>query len=142
MAKARFSGEVRGYSVEADGEVRLTVDDTEVSQDAMYYVHDMEKSFNPSSPLHGYGAKDIPCTIKPGLASYYFKLPREKCGNITYGTLVDVEIDIFLIRRVRFHNKRWASFIEMRHELISIRPLTEARHNGAKSKDADTPANK
>jgi len=145
MAKAKFIGTVRGYSTDDNGDVHLTIDDTELSEAARFFAHDLEKSFNPNSPAHGYGAKDVPCTIRPGLGSYYFTLPADQCRNITYGSLVEVEYDLFMARKVRFFKNRWGTINELRHDLISIRPAQESRQPEAKARDAESggkPGNK
>lgn len=121
MARAKFTGHVRGYSLGEDGNVHLTVDDSEISESAKFYVHDLEKAFNPNSATHGYGAKDVPCNIKPGLASYYFTLSQEECRGITFGSVVEVEIDVYYVRKVRFFKNRWGAINELRHDLVSIR---------------------
>lgn len=125
--KAKFIGQVRGYSIDDNDDVHLTIDDTEVSQEALYYVHDMDRSFNPQARIHGYDAKDVPCNIRPCMAGYYFTLSKDKARGISFGSTVEVELDIFNVRKVKFFNKKWGYIAEMRHELLSIRAIAEKR---------------
>ncbi len=124
MAEMRFSGVVRGYTQGDDGSIHLMIDDSEPSERAKFHVHDLQRSFNPQSPTYGFGAKDVPCAIRPGFAAYRFTVSPEMARNITHGLCVDVVVDVYNVRKVRFYQRRWAAFSEMRHDLISIKPAT------------------
>ena len=130
MAKVTFQGEVRGYSVGDDGQIRLSVDESEPSPGAQMFVHDMVKSFNPGSGRAGFGSKDVPCPIKPGFSSYRVALSKEEAQGISHGSIVELTVDFFFVRRVVFvpgrNGKagRWAGIPELFHEVLSVKPVT------------------
>lgn len=122
MAIATFMGEVRGYSVGDDGMVHLAVDEVNHSEEAMFYVQDLQRNFNPGSGSHGFGSRDVPCKIRPGFASYKLALTPEAARDIKHGQRVLVKVDVFNVRKVIYHNRRWAPIPEIRYDLVSICP--------------------
>jgi hypothetical protein len=122
MAEMRFTGVVRGYTQGDDNMVHLSIDDASPSEKAKYFVHDLERTFNPNSPAFGYGSKDVPCNIKPGFSSYRFTVTPDMVRGITHGCYVDVQVDVYNVRKVKFYNRRWAAISEVRYDLIAIKP--------------------
>lgn len=130
MARITFFGDVRGYSVGDDGRIWLSIDESDPSAEAKMYVHDMMKDFNPSSGRHGFGSRDVPCPVKPGFASYRVALSPDEAKDIVHGSVVELTIEVFFVRRVVFvagrNGKpgRWAGIPEMYHEVIAVKPAS------------------
>lgn len=130
MAKVTFLGDVRGYSVGDDGRIWLSIDESSPSQEAQLFVHDLTKNFNPSNGKAGFGSRDVPCPIKPGFSSYRVALSKEEASGIAHGSVVELTVDFFFVRRVVFvpgrNGKagRWAGIPEMFHEVLSVKPAT------------------
>lgn len=133
MSELKIRGLVRSYAVGDDGKVHLGIDDSEPSREAEFYVHDMQKSFNPGNPKFGYGAKDTPCNVKPGFASYRVAVEPGEANGIAHGCYVDLVLDVFNVRKVRFYNKRWTGIPELNYELVSIRPVGDSRQDNRPS---------
>lgn len=127
MAMVKFIGRVRSYSVGDDNLIHLGIDDETLSENARFYVQDLIRHFNPQSGNHGFGAKDTPCTIRPGFASYRFSASPDKVNNVLHDSRVEVEMEIYHVRRVKFYNRRWAAIPDLRYELVNIRVLSEAK---------------
>lgn len=124
MAELRIKGVVRSYAVGDDGRVHLGIDDAEPSRAAEFYVHDLQRNFNPSSPKFGYGAKETPCNIKPGFASYRVAVEPAEANGIGHGSFVDLVLDIYNVRNVRFYQRRWTGIPDLCYEVISVRPMS------------------
>ncbi len=135
MAEVRFLGFVRGYTQGDDDKIHLTIDDLSLSDSAKLRVHDMERSFDPSDPKHPYGANKIACNIRPGAAPYRIPLSPEMARGITQGTSVEVALDVFNVRKVKFSskNRKWEGWSELFYNLISIKPV----HGDGKSGQGD-----
>ncbi len=127
MATVEFSGVVRGYSEGDDGLVHLSIDEVNHSEEAEYIVREMQRTFNPGSGNHGFGSRDVQCKIRPGFASYKFALTPEESKNIHHGSHVRVRMDLYNIRKVIYHNRRWAPIPELRYTLMHIRPESDNR---------------
>lgn len=123
MAIMRFSGVVRGYQVDEKNEIRLTIEDTSPSQSARDYVSDVARRFDPKAREHGFGARDKECVYRPGFAPYVFTVSKEMAGSVTIGSIVDVEVDVYHVRRVFFGNNRWFPKAELRYDLCSLSPF-------------------
>ncbi len=127
MATAEFIGVVRGYSEGDDGLVHLSIDEATHSEEAEYIVKEMQRTFNPGSGNHGFGSRDVQCKIRPGFASYKFALTPDEAKSIHHGTHVRVRVDMYNVRKVIYHNRRWAPIPELRYNLLSIRPESDNR---------------
>lgn len=127
MAIAEFIGEVRGYAVGDDDSIHLSIDEVNHSENAVFFVRDMQRGFNPGSGNHGFGSRDVPCKVKPGFASYKISLDRDGARGIQQGMRVRVKVDFYHVRKVIYHNRRWAPIPEVRYDLISIHPEHDSR---------------
>lgn len=130
--QAKFTGRVKGFTEDDEGNVHLAIEDTQVSDEAARYAEGLRRSFNPQAGSHGYGARDVQCKVFPGLANYHFTVSPDAVKGISQGGLVEVEVDIYSVRRVRFLKTRWAGFPEIRADLVTIRPSREPHQGGAK----------
>ncbi len=127
MAIAKFLGIVRGYSVEDDGNIRLLVDELNHGERATEYIHDADREFD-AKKAKSYQARNAPCAIRPGFASYYFVVKPDEAKGIMHGNKVQVEIDCFAYRKPAYFDGRgWVGLPEPRYVLISIRPDGEPR---------------
>lgn len=145
MARVTFYGDVRGYSVGDDGRIWLSIDESDPSENAKLVVHDMVKAFNPSSGRHGFGSKDVPCNVKPGFASYRVSLMPDEAKDIVHGSVVELTIDVYHVRRIVYiagrggKDGRWAAIPEMLHEVVSVKPVTSLPRTPAASQSNKTP---
>lgn len=130
MAKVTFQCDVRGYMAGDDGRIWLTVDESEPSPTAQMHVHDLTRNFNPSSGKAGFGSRDVPCSIKPGFASYRVPLAKEEAERmgVTLGSVVELTLDVYFVRNVLFvagrNGKagRWAAIPEMKYDILGLKP--------------------
>lgn len=124
--KATLIGKVTGYTEDETGAIHLVIEEAQVSAYAESFVQNERRMFNPSSPNQGYGARDVPCNVMPGFATYRYTVAPDQIRGISFGSEVEVELDLFNFRRPKFYNKRWSGFAELRSELVNIR----LRHQG------------
>ncbi|MCC8164890.1 MAG: hypothetical protein LIQ31_01755 [Planctomycetes bacterium] len=143
MAIAKIIGVVKGYTEGDDGKIYLSVEELDHSPTADDFVDEMRRNFNPQSAVHGFGARDIPCNIRPGYANYHFSITPDEARNIVQGCRVEVEMEFFNVRKVVLTGpagkKRWASIPEIRHKVWTVKMV---RDNPSVNQPNDRPSDK
>ena len=129
MAITKILGVVRGFSDGDDGQIHLSVEDATHSDEVKYTVREMSERFDPKDPRHGFNAKNIPCPIRPGFASYHATLNPLEAKGIEHGSRVVLEVEFYNVRKVVFSRNRWAAIPEVKSRVISVRAEHEARQD-------------
>lgn len=134
MGMMKFTGVVTGYTKDEKGKIHLSVEDTSLTDDAKIHTKAISDEFNPNSSTHGYGAKDVPCDIRPCLTAYRFTVEPEQAAGVPYGAQVEVEVEVYNMRKVRFMKKYWGGIPELGFILRRISVIPESRHEKPSAK--------
>jgi hypothetical protein len=131
-----FTGIIRAYTPTDDGRVSLGIEESNPTDAAKIAVHDLVKDFNPTGGNQSYGARSTPCAVKPGFALYRVTVPGERT-DLTVGATVNVTLDVYNLRRVKFYNGRWGAIPDLGYSLADIRVAGEhsAVSGGGASRD-------